>query len=220
MVRRPRQRSVQGRLGENQDVARVQRGLLHVLGQLLVREVRERRRDREVRLVAPGHGAEAAGARRRRRELQAHRQELVAHLAADALVPQGPGRLARFRHGAAVERVALGALLHRQQEGRVVQAVAGAHEVRHRADEFRVRERVPERFSMRRRPTEHAAAVDAARLAVARQRARLAAVERRRPELALALVELITVRVDGVVGRLHFLRRQRALEHEEAVQVK
>ena len=64
-------------------------------------------RDRE-RAIVEGrlqkHGVAKAqlAVRRRGRQLQAHRQELVAHLAADALVPQGPGRLARLGHGAAM----------------------------------------------------------------------------------------------------------------------
>mmetsp|Transcript_22050 Transcript_22050/g.73147 ORF Transcript_22050/g.73147 Transcript_22050/m.73147 type:complete len:317 (-) Transcript_22050:306-1256(-) len=185
---RPGKGAVQRRLAEEEAVARLQRGLHHAARERLVRQVRERGRHRKVRLVAARHGAKAACALRRRAQLHAHRQQLVAHLAVPALVRERPGGLAGLGDCAAVQRVPLAAPLLRDQQRRVVEPVTDAHELVESPRDGGVRQKLAEGLSVRRPPAEHAAHVEAPRRAVACQLGRLAAVEPRRPQLAGALV--------------------------------
>ena len=80
------------------------------------------------------HGAEAAGARRRVRELQTDGEERAPHLAVPEVVGERPRRLPGLGHRAAVQRVALGAPLLREHERAVVQAVPDADKVAERGE--------------------------------------------------------------------------------------
>ena len=118
------------------------------------------RRYREVRLVAAGNRAEAARASRRIAQLHAHSQELIAHVAMAEVIGERPCWLARLGDRAAVQRVPLGALLLRNHQRRVVEAVANTHQLVQGARDLGVAKYFAEGFTMRGAPAKHAAQIE------------------------------------------------------------
>mmetsp|Transcript_54874 Transcript_54874/g.139073 ORF Transcript_54874/g.139073 Transcript_54874/m.139073 type:complete len:280 (+) Transcript_54874:427-1266(+) len=190
-----------------------------MLRQIGVSHVCERRGYGEVRLVAAWNDTKSTVSRTSILELHADREELGPHLAVAEGVCERPSRLAALRDSPAMQCVALRTELLSDHQGRVVEPVANAHELRKRRDKAPVTKHLSEGLAVWLRPTEHAAHILAARRAIAGQGRTLPAVERGGPELALAFVQRLQMRIDRGIRGLDLRLAEDVAQDDVAVQV-
>ena len=118
-----------------------------------------------------------------------------------------------------MQRVALRALLLRDHQGRVVQAVADTKQRRKDLRDGRMAQQRSERLTVRLSPPKHATKVHASRRPVTRKLGRFAAVQPARAQLAGALIKPVSVRVDGRVCLLNKVAVKDIAYHDKTIQI-